>query len=100
MKTKAANEVLDYVEDYSAEMAATSPNDTISTSVFTADNGVTIGDSSSPQNTYTNTTTTATVWLSGGRNYTYANVTNTITTAAGRTFIRTQIIEIKPQICT
>lgn len=99
MKVKDPNEVLDWTEDYSAEMAATSPNDTISTSTWAVTGGLKIGDNSSPQNTTSKTTTTTTVWLNGGRSYRYAQAINTITTAAGRTYRRVVDFDIKPITC-
>ena len=99
MRTKGATEILDYTEDYSAEMAATSPNDTIATSAWAVTNGLVIGNGQSPITTHTNTTTTTTVWLSAGNAYSYAEATNTITTAAGRTFVRTITFDVRPQRC-
>ncbi len=71
---KDPNEVLDYVRDWSALL----DTDTISSSTWTPDVGIT-KDSSS------NTTTTATVWLSGGTAGTTYGVLNRIVTAGGRT---------------
>jgi len=89
-KVKGPNEVLDYEEDWSDVLAASSPADTISTSTWTATNGV-IVDSD------TNTPSVATVWLSGGRVWSYATVTNTIVTAGARTFVRKMTLEIRPK---
>lgn len=89
-RVKGPTEVLDYEEDWTDVLAATSPSDTIATSTWTADNGI-IVDSD------TNTTTTATVWLSGGRTWTYANIKNTITTAGLRTHTRFMTLEIRPR---
>lgn len=71
---KDPDEVLDYVRDWSALLGA----DTISTSTWTPDSGITVNSSS-------NTTTTATVWLSGGTLGTTYGVRNRIVTAGGRT---------------
>lgn len=100
MKEKGSNEVLDYTEDYSAEMAATSPNDTISTSTWEVTGGLRIGNLASPETTDSKTTTTTTVWLNGGRDYSYALAINTITTAAGRTYVRRTVFDIKPIECS
>lgn len=71
---KDPNEVADYVRDWSAILGA----DTIATSTWTPDTGITVNSSS-------NTTTTATVWLSGGTDGTNYGVLNRIVTAGGRT---------------
>jgi hypothetical protein len=97
VRTKGATEVLDYVEDYSTDMAATSPIDTIATSAWAVTNGLVIGNGASPLTTHSHTDNTATVWLSGGVAYSYAEVTNTIVTAAGRTIVRTITFDIRPQ---
>ena len=89
-KVKGPDEVLDYEQDYATVMAQTSPEDIISTSTWTADNGV-IVDSESE------TTTKAMVWLSGGRSWTYATIQNTITTRDNRTYTRQMILEIRPR---
>jgi len=80
--TKDPQEVIDYSIDWAATMGESSPNDTISTSAWTADNGLTVDSD-------TNTTTTTTVWVSAGTRGKYANLVNTITTASGRTHERT-----------
>ena len=92
MKDKAPADVYEWVEDYSAEMAATSPNDVISSSSWALTNGLVLDS-----NTKTGTTTTA--WISGGRAYTYAEATNRIITTAGRTYNKTIVFDVKPQIC-
>lgn len=99
MKTKAASEVLDYEESYAADMAASSPADTIVSSTWVVSGGIAIGDLASPEVTDSNTTTTTKVWLNGGTDFTYATATNTVVTAANRTFVRTQVIEVKPIVC-
>jgi hypothetical protein len=82
----------DSVEDFTINWAATlsesSPNDTISTSAWTADNGVVVDDDS-------NTTTTTTVWVSGGTLHKYADLTNEVGTAGGRTYNRTITVMIQ-----
>ncbi len=79
---------LDYSITYADVMAETSPNDSISTSTWTANNGMQVESSSK-------TTTTTTVWLSGGQLGRYATATNTITTAAGRVYERSITFDIK-----
>jgi hypothetical protein len=68
--------VLDYQINWAAQM--TQDSDTISTSVWDAEAGITIDSESE-------TTTAATVWLSGGTAGNSYTVTNTITTAGSRT---------------
>lgn len=65
--------------------------DTISTSTWTVQTGLT-KESSPPA---TNTTTVATVWLSGGTDGVHYTVTNRITTAAGRTLERSFVVQVK-----
>jgi len=67
--------VLDYGVDWSLWLAG---GETISTSTFTVDAGLT-------KNSQTNTTVSATVWLSGGTIGQRYKVVNEITTTAGRT---------------
>jgi len=74
---KDPNEVLDYQVDWTAALAG----DTISTSNWTVPSGIT-------QDSAANTTTTATIWVSGGTDGTRYDLTNRITTTAGRTFDR------------
>ena len=72
--TKDPDATLDYQVDWSAWLGA----DTISTSTWVVPSGITkVVDSK--------TTTTATIWLSGGTIGTLYQVTNRIVTALGRT---------------
>lgn len=71
---KADDEVLDYAVDWSAWLGV----DTITTSIWSVSTGLTVDSESE-------TTTEATVWLSGGTNNKIYLVTNQITTANGRT---------------
>ena len=80
---KDPQDVLDYQIDWSDWL----DTDTISTSAWVVQTGLT-KDSSS------NTTTTATVWLSGGTNGNQYVLTNTITTANGRTVERSFIVKV------
>lgn len=77
-----ASAELDYTIDWSGWLAA---GETISTSAWVAETGITIMPSPAPSNT----TTTATVWLTGGTVGQGYNVTNTIVTSAGRKDERT-----------
>lgn len=86
MKTfiKDPDATLDYLIDWSDWLET----DTISSSSWTADSGITVSQS-------TNTTTTATVILSGGTVKNVYKVVNSITTAAGLTDNRTLLIKIE-----
>lgn len=79
------NAVLDYVFDWSGWLAA---SETISTSTVTVGTGLT-------ENSESNTTTKATVWLSGGTAGTTYSVTNKIVTNQGRTDERTIQIRVE-----
>jgi len=74
---------LDYTFDWTDWLAG----DTIATSSWTAAAGLTEGVNA-------NTTTTATVWLSGGTAGVSYVVTNTVTTAGGRTASRSFYVDI------
>lgn len=76
---KDPSAVLDYVVDWGTWMAT---GDTITTSEFIAETGITV-DSDDHDDT------TATVWLSGGTVGEIYEVTNRITTDQGRTDDRT-----------
>lgn len=82
--TKDPNAVLDYSFNWATWLVS----DTISTSTWTADTGITI-------NSTTNTTTLATVWLSGGAAGTTYIVTNRIVTNGGRTEDRSLTINVE-----
>lgn len=71
---KDPDAVLDYEMDWSDWLVDT---DTIVTSTWTADTGITIDSN-------TNSTTSATVWLSGGAAGSSYTVTNSIVTDDGR----------------
>lgn len=73
------NAELDYAVDWSTWLAG---GETITTSVWIIPDGIVEGDTS-------NTTTIATVWLSGGTAGQQYAVTNRITTNQGRTDDRT-----------
>jgi hypothetical protein len=83
--SKDPDEVLDYQIDWAAKLAQA---ESISTSTFTVDGGVTVQSSS-------NTTTTTTVWLSAGNEGAVANILNRITTSGGRTMDQTVALPIR-----
>jgi hypothetical protein len=80
---KGDDETLDYQINWGNVLGA----DTIATSNWVVDTGLTSVSTS-------NTTTTATLWVSGGVAGARYNVENTITTAGGRTHQRTLRIEV------
>ena len=82
---KDADEVLDYKIDFADLLAG----DTISTVTWV------IAPSGLTKQSQSNTTTTATIWLTGGADGTSYTVTCTITTAGGRTFEQAVKIKIK-----
>lgn len=75
---KDPSDVLDYIVDWTSWLGGA---DTIATSAFTVPTGLTMDSKS-------NTTTTATVWISSGIASQSYTVENTITTAGGRTASR------------
>ena len=82
-ETKDPDAVTDYKFDWSRWLAeTTSSSDTISSSSWTADTGLTIDSDA-------NDTTSATVWVSGGTAGTAYRLTNQIVTTGGRTEDRT-----------
>lgn len=83
--TKDPQATLDYLFDWSSWLAAA---ETITASTVTTTTGITVQSSS-------NTTTTATVWLTGGTLGTACQVTNHITTNAGRQDDRTITVTIR-----
>ena len=86
--TKDPQSVIDTGINWAPTMGESSPNDTISTSEWAADNGLTVDSD-------TNTTTTTTVWVSAGTQGKYASLVNTITTSAGRTHDRTIVVKLQ-----
>lgn len=82
--TKDPDEVLDYVRDWTSIL----DGDTIATSVWTVPAGIT-------KTTDSHTTTTATIWLSGGTADVDYAVVNRITTAGGRTHDKTLTFNIR-----
>lgn len=71
---KTANAVKDYTLDWSSWLSG----DTISTSTWTVPSGIT-------QDSESETTTTATIWLSGGTAGQRYTCVNKVVTSAGRT---------------
>lgn len=85
---KDPDAVLDYQVDWSSWLSATSPVDSIVTSSWAAEAGITIDSQSS-------SSTTATVWLSGGQRGRQYEVRNRIVTAGGRQDDRTIYISVR-----
>ena len=85
-QTKDAADVVDFTINWASVLAT---GETISTSTWTADTGITVDSNSK-------TTTTTTVWLSGGTVNTPYKVYNTIVTSASRTFKRYIEVTIVP----
>lgn len=81
---KDPDAVLDYVIDWSDWL----DSDTISTSDWTVETGIT-------EDSDSNTTTTATIWLSGGTVNDRYIVTNRIVTVGGRTDDRSISIYVR-----
>jgi len=79
---------LDYLVDWAAYLGT----DTIATSTFTVDAGITVGTGLQAPS---NTPTSATVWLSGGSVGQTYKVVNKIVTAAGRTDERTFMLSVQ-----
>ena len=86
MEFKSASDVHDFTQNWLAELVA----DTISTSTWTLDTGIT-------KDSDTNTTTTATIWVSGGTTGKTYKIINTITTASGRTHLKEWFLRIQDQ---
>lgn len=84
---KDPNAVLDYVINWASWLRWLGV-DTISSSSFTVPTGLT-------EDSESNTTTTATVWLSGGTAGVTYEVINRIVTAGGRTEERTLTIYVQ-----
>src|SRR5512139_410875 len=78
----------DAVKDFQINWATWLGTDTIATSTWTVPTGITKASD-------TSTTTTATIWLSGGTNLTDYELTNKITTASGRTEEETITIKVR-----
>jgi len=78
---KDPEEVLDFRVDWGDWLESMGDEDTISSSEFTVGSGLT-------KDSESNTTTSATVFLSGGTTGERYTVKNEIVTAAGRTAVR------------
>jgi hypothetical protein len=87
--TKDPNAVLDYQIDWSAWLLAAGA-DTINTSTWTVPTGITKASD-------TKTTTTTTIWLSGGTAGQSYALTNRIVTTGLRTEDRTIVIIVQDQ---
>jgi hypothetical protein len=83
--TKDPNAVLDYQFDWSDWLA---DGDTLSASTWTPASGITVDSSA-------RTTTTATVWLSGGTAGQVYEVVNHVTTVDGRQDDRTLRVRVR-----
>ena len=98
---KAPASVLDYVMDWAAQTSGAGESDwlvtgdTISTSTWVAQNGITVGSGANGAPAPSKTNTTATVWLLGGMNDVDYLVTNRIVTAAGRTHERSVLVQVR-----
>ncbi len=79
---KDPDAVVDVGLDWTTWLGQTSPADTISTSTWTPDTGLTVDSDE-------NTTTKTKAWLSGGTAGQRYNLVNRIVTANGRTVDRT-----------
>ena len=86
--TKDPDSVRAETINWAAELALTSPADVISTSTWTADNGLVVDSD-------TNTTSTASCVVSAGRLGAYCSLTNHIVTAGGYEYDSTITVEIK-----
>ena len=84
---KDPSDVLDFKIDWSAQLTQDG-SDTIATSTWTVPTGIT-------QNSESETTTAATIWLSAGTADTDYDCVNTIVTAASRTYQRTITIKVR-----
>ena len=80
---KAPTEVLDYTIDWETLLAG----DTIATSTWSVDTGLT-------EDSESETTTLAIIWISGGTVDKQYTLTNTIVTAGGRTRVRSIAINV------
>ncbi len=89
MMYKSASGVLDYVRDWSDWLAT---SDTIQTSAWAVDTGITIDSDA-------NDTTTATVQISSGTTGKTYKVSNTITTVGGDTEVKVFYLRIQEQQC-
>lgn len=76
--------------DYQVDWSAWLDGDTIDTSTWSADAGLTVASSPAPSHT----TTVATAWLTGGTVGQRYTVTNRIVTAAGRIDERSFVVMV------
>ncbi len=84
---KDPQSVVDFAVDWTTWLAGSSPTDTISTSTWTVDSGIT-------QDSESETSTKATIWLSGGTAGVTYKAVNKIVTAGARTIERTIYITV------
>ena len=86
MEFKSPTEVLDYVHDMTNELGV----DTVSTSSWVLDSGITKDSDST-------TTTAATAWISGGTLGVTYKLTNTLVTVSGRTHVKDFYLRVQEQ---
>ena len=79
----------DEIKDYTITWTDLLEGDTISTSVWDIPTGLTEPTASS------NTSTVSKIWIGGGTSGQSYNVSNSITTAGGRTYNRTIILVVR-----
>jgi hypothetical protein len=87
-RQKDPDEVKDYGLNWADWLNENTPDDTISTSDWTATAGITLGVKS-------NDTTTTTQWVSGGTHGSDYVLVNRIVTAGGRTAERALLIQVR-----
>lgn len=85
---KDPDEVLDYQFDFSAQLAADGDDTITGVPTVTPQTGITLDSQS-------NTTTTVTVWLSGGTVARKYEVECDIVTVGGRTYSRTITVQMR-----
>lgn len=86
--TKDPDATVDFTIDWSDTLNESSPADTITTSSWTANCGMTVDSDSK-------TTDHTTVWVSNGTLHKYADLVNTVQTAAGRKHQRTITVKLQ-----
>lgn len=86
---KTPGDVCDFVIDYTTDLEAVAPNDTLATSSWVKVGNIVIDDDTGRDDTR------AWVWVSGGgRVGEISRLVNTVTTVGGRQFVRTLIVKM------
>lgn len=85
---KDPGDILDFEADWAADDEDWLDGDTISASAWTVPDGIT-------KDSDTHTSTTTTIWLSGGTAGSSYKLTNQITTAGGRTANKSRYILVR-----